>query len=255
MAKQSGLHQLRGKVGEHSYYRQTGVSTGLVRSINQGMSNRVKTAAEYANTRLNNSEFGHACKIAGVLGHIIMPKYRPMLLPFSQSKMAKIILDEIKLQTGDWGKRSLPSGDTGKEALLSALRSVVKNDSSEYGVSITVDGSSVTVAADETTAEAKCAAIGADGYFVNVVRNNIQVGNYVEALRGYQYSYRVYNQAIADFLVPGDDPTLTIALPQLPPVPAGQAETFEVITVIIMPYRNVNSEPHILQEHCTFFAQ
>lgn len=254
MAKQSGLHQIRGKVGEHSYYKQTGVDTGLIRSINQGMSNRVKTGAEYANTRLNNSEFGHACKIAGVLGKTISPKFRPMLLPFSQSKMAKIILDEIKLQTGNWGQRSLPSGDAGKEALLSALRSVVKNDPSEYGVTIAIDGTSVTVNLEDVTSAAKCAALGADGYLVKVVRNNIQVGNYVASFRDYAYSYRVWNQGEVS-LAPTDSEELSISLPQLPPVPAGQAVNFELTTVIIMPFRTVNGVDHILQEACTFFAE
>lgn len=253
MAKQSGLHQIRGKVGEHSYYKQTGVDSGLIRSINQGMSNRVKTAAEYANTRLNNAEFGHACKIAGVLGKTIMPKYRPMVLPFSQSKMAKIILDTIKLQTGNWGERSLPSGDTGKAALLNALRSVVKNDPSGYGVSVTPDTSEVIVSTDSEVCPAKLTELGADGYVVNIVRNNIQVGNYVAALRGYQYTYRVWNQG--ELTITDDDSQSTpVILPQLPPVPSGQAESFELVIAVIMPYRTINSVNHILQEACTFMA-
>ena len=72
MAKQSGLHQLRGKVGEHSYYRQTGISSGLVRSINQGMSARVKNDEAFLNTRLNNAEFGQAGRIASVLSDIVV---------------------------------------------------------------------------------------------------------------------------------------------------------------------------------------
>lgn len=42
MAKQSGIHQIKGKVGEMSYYKQSGVSSGLIRSINPSMSGRVK---------------------------------------------------------------------------------------------------------------------------------------------------------------------------------------------------------------------
>lgn len=253
MAKQSGLHQIRGKVGEHSYYKQTGVGTGLIRSINQGMSNRVKTGAEYANTRLNNAEFGHACKIAGVLGHTIMPKFRPMILPFSQSKMAKIILDEIKLQTGNWGERSLPSGDAGKAALDAALRSVVKNDPSDYGLTISLDQNVFTVEADNDNAPAKLAELGGDYFVVNIVRNNVQVGNYVDALRGYQYSYRVYNQGSVEIDVEASE-EITITLPQLPPVPAGQANTFELTIAVIMPIRTVNGKSHILQEGCTFMV-
>ena len=253
MAKQSGLHQIRGKVGEHSYYKQTGVETGLIRSINQAMSNRVKTGAEYANTRLNNAEFGHACKIAGVLGHTLMPKFRPMILPFSQSKMAKIILEAIKLTDGNWGQRSLDDGASGLAALKSALRSVVKNDPSDYGITGTPSSDDVVVEIDSVAGPAKLAALGADGFEIRLIRNNIQVGNYVSTLRDYQYSYRVFNTGFAEFAGAGDE-TFDVTTPQLPPVPAGQAYFFAVDLLIIMPYREINSTKHILQEACTFMV-
>ena len=253
MAKQSGLHQLRGKVGEHSYYRQTGIVPGLVRSINQGLSSRVKTAPEFANTRLNNAEFGHACKIAGVLGHTLMPKFRPMILPFSQSKMAKIIFDAIKLTAGSWGQRSLDDGAAGLSVLKDALRGVVKNDPSNYGFDVEATSTEVTVSIDQTIGSAILESLGADGFRINIIRNNVQVGNYVASLRDYQYSYRVFNTRSLT-LEPGEDEGSQVAAPQLPPVPAGQANAYALDVVVIMPFRTVNNVEHILQEACTFMV-
>lgn len=254
MAKQSGLHQIRGKVGEHSYYKQTGVDTGLIRSINQGMSNRVKTGAEYANTRLNNVEFGHACQIAGTLGHMIMPKYRPMVLPFSQSKMARLILERIKETSGVWGQRTIPAGDAGTATLVAALNSVSKVNFSDYGLTIATAVDSITVNGSAEF-DQFMAAIGCDGVKVRAIRNNVQVGNYVSSFGRYQYTYRVYNSA-DDGLDIGDSTIsfLDLSAPQLPPVPAGQAEDFLVDVIVIMPYRTVGSDEHILQEYCTFIA-
>lgn len=96
MAKQSGLHQIRGKVGDFSYYKQSGVSAGIIRGINQGMSSRVKTGDEYANTRRNNKEFANACEIAASFGACVVPKWRPMFLTFSQAAIAKAVLSFIK---------------------------------------------------------------------------------------------------------------------------------------------------------------
>lgn len=251
MAKQSGLHQIRGKVGEHSYYRQSGVSAGLIRQINQGMSQRVKTGEEYANTRLNNAEFGHACAIAGVLGKTVSPKFRPMMLTFSQSKMAKVILDAIKRQTGSWGQRSIPSGDAGHQVLLDALAAVRKNDPSNYGISVTGDSAGVEVALDSDVAAAFISAIGADGFNIMLVRNNIQVGNYVAALGGYEYTYRVWNIGTG-YGEPGDEVSISVTTPQLPPVTEGYAKTYTLDVVVIMPVRSINGVSHILQEYCTY---
>lgn len=251
MAKQFGLHQIRGKVGEHSYYRQSGVSAGLIRQINQGMSQRVKMGDEYANTRLNNAEFGHACAIAGVLGKTVSPKFRPMMLTFSQSKMARVVLDAIKRQTGNWGQRSLPAGTTGRQVLIDALASVRKNDPTEYGITIEADASSIDISTDNSVSRAKLSAIGADIFLITVVRNNVQVGNYVAALHGYEYSYRVWNTDSGELDV---DSTLALQVttPQLPVPSEGHANVFGLDVVVIMPVRVINNENHILQEHCTY---
>lgn len=114
MAKQSGIHQLRGKVGDMSYYRQAGVESGLVRRINEGMSARVKNSPEYANTRLNNEEFRTAAKIAAGASHSVIPAWRSMFRRFAQANMVKRIQEQIKMDTThSWGNR-MPAGNMGR---------------------------------------------------------------------------------------------------------------------------------------------
>lgn len=252
MAKQSGLHQLRGKVGEHSYYKQTGVSSGLVRSINQGMSARVKTSEEYANVRLNNAEFGQAGRIAKVLGQFITPKYRPMILPFSQSKMCKILLEAIKKDNDNpWGKRNLSQNTSGINVLINALNYVRKNDPESYGISVSTKEDQLVVTADRTLSTAKLSAIGADGYNIRVLAAAPWIGTYVGD--GYGDSFARANIYDHQELTPGGSFSCDFLFRPLPPQgwPAFRL-TFGI--VIIMPYRQVSGENYILQEHCSYFA-
>lgn len=252
MAKQSGLHQLRGKVGEHSYYKQTGVESGLVRSINQGMSARVKTSDEYANVRLNNAEFGQAGRIAKVLGMFISPKYRPMVLPFSQSKMCKVILESIKQDTtADWGKRNIPSTTNGVTVLVNALNSVRKNDPDSYGVNISMNEDNLEVSADPVIASAKLAAIGANGYHVRVIAASPWIGTAIS--NGYGDSFARANIYDYDEFVAGTSWSVDYQFRPAPPQ-GWPAFIQQFFVIIIMPYRIVNDADYILQEYCTYFA-
>lgn len=105
MAKQVGIHQIRGKVDGRSYYRQAGVADGLSRSINQGLSDRVKNSPEYANTRLNNAEFKRANRLATVAFRSIYPSWRSMYRRFAVANMTKRFLELVKGGTGSWGLR------------------------------------------------------------------------------------------------------------------------------------------------------
>ena len=252
MARQSGLHQLRGKVGEHSYYKQTGVASGLVRSINQGMSARVKTSEEYANVRLNNAEFGQAGRIAKVLGRFITPKYRPMILPFSQSKMCSVLLNAIKKDlTTPWGQRNVSSLDTGVTVLINALNSVRKNDPESFGVSISIVEDNLRVSVDSVLSHAKLSSIGAHGYDVRVIAACPWIGSYQGD--GYGESFARANIYDTTDLAPEDTWDVDYAFRPTPPQgwPAFQQNFF---VVIIMPYRNVGNDKYTLQEHCTYFA-
>ena len=252
MAKQSGLHQIKGKVGEHSYYRQSGVSAGLIRAINQGLSSRVKTGDEYANTRLNNAEFGQAARIAAVLGQMITPKYRPMILPFSQSKMAKIILEAIKTKMGNWGERNLSTTDL--SVFLDAINSVHKNNPDEYGLLYSVDSSdNFVIESDETLFPNKLQAIGADGYKIVVLSARPWIGTYLQSDKKYAESYARANIYEKSINAPGVEVSVDYMFRPAPPT-GWPAFYVDFMLVVIMPYRTINSVDHILQEHCTFVA-
>ena len=105
MAKQMGIHQIRGKVGGRSYYKTKGVEEGVSRSINQGLSARVKSADEFANTRLNNAEFKNANSIATGAFKSVNTRKRGMMRNFAISAMTKAALESIKQGTGSWGNR------------------------------------------------------------------------------------------------------------------------------------------------------
>lgn len=96
-----------------SYYQQAGVNAGLVRRINQGLSDRVKTAVEFANTRLNNAEFKTASLVGSAAGHSVIPAWRSMFRRFAQANMVKRLKELIKEDTAHpWGLR-LPTGNMG----------------------------------------------------------------------------------------------------------------------------------------------
>lgn len=250
MAKQSGLHQIRGKVGEYSYYSQTGVQAGIIRAINQAMSAKVKNDEAFANTRLNNAEFGQACKIAAAIAQYIVPKYRPMILPFSQAKLAKLILEQIKSGTGNWGERNLI--DAKGEKLAPILSSVAKNSFDDWGISYewsSVDGQYTFIFG--TQFEEKLAAIGSDGIIFKVAWANTWIGNYqpeVEYFGTYPHANFLTTEVTSS-----DSEDLQPDYTPAPP--AGYPVTqSKMMVVIVLPYRKINNVYHTLQEHCTFKA-
>lgn len=257
MAKQSGIHQLRGKVGEHSYYKQTGILSGLVRSINQGMSQRVKTDDAFANTRLNNAEFGQGCRIAAVLGQYIVPKFRPMILPFSQSKMAKIILEFIKNDTSaPWGQRNITVANSG-EMQVTALNSVVKNRFEDFGLIVSVDEEHTKLIV-VTTAETinKLSAIGADGINFKFVAATTWIGTFVPRTGKYAQSYAIANLFDTGLTTPeaGDEFEITYSLRPAPQEGWPAIVATRTGVLIALPFRIVNGREHTLQEQCSFKA-
>lgn len=108
MAKQRGIHQIKGKVGDMSYYQTAGVPGGLIRRIPEGLSARVKTAEEYANTRLNNDEFKNASMISTFAFNAVPARKASMMRRFAIAYMNKRVLDYIRQGSGDWGQR-IPS--------------------------------------------------------------------------------------------------------------------------------------------------
>ena len=251
MAKQSGIHQLRGKVGEHSYYRQTGIVPGLVRSINQALSGRVKTGEEYANTRLNNQEFGQAGRIAAAAIRSITPKYRPMILPFSQSKAVKDILREIQLATGIWGQRNL--ADANGDTIAPILNKLSKNSVGDFGITFSnPPEGTMSVSADGPEFANRLAAIDADGVLLYLYACNMWVGDWVSG-QGYFPTVLATNATNSDETPQTFEWEPTISMPSDPPS-GRHAHSIKFYMLVVLPYRSVNENDYILQEHCAFRA-
>lgn len=257
MAKQSGLHQINGKVGEHSYYRQTGIASGLIRSINQGLSARVKSDAAYANTRLNNVEFGGACNVAGLLGGIVTPKFRPMVLPFSQSNMAKKILELVKASSGNWGQRSVTTADT--EQLADILSATSKRNPDEFlTLNVTASGVGDVSCSVEWSQEqaALMASLGINAMVVKFAQYDVATGKYnpVEFKVAAGYTRMRSYMLIDETIDPTQDYTDSedLGTSEFDPLPIFSAH--QIIVAVVTPIRIINGENHILQEYCSFKA-
>lgn len=259
MAKQSGIHQIKGKIGEYSYYKQTGVSGGLIRGINQGMSARVKTDAAYANTRLNNQEFGAAADTASLLGKTVVPKFRPMILPFSQSKMAKEVLKVARTGSASWGQRVVTSADTAKLCeILTAQSKLNLNDFASFSIA--------RLSAAEAEVQYKMSAdqvdmllsLGITHVTAVATQYDIATGQWVPLAQEMSTGYIVKNDSISPLngyeLPTGDDVSGSENMDVATFVPAANHAGHQIVVIVFMPSREINSVSHILQEYCCFAA-
>lgn len=259
MAKQRGLHQIKGKVGEYSYYSQTGVSGGLIRKINEGLSARVKSDAAYANTRLNNQEFGAAANVAALLGKTVTPKFRPMILPFSQSRMAKEILKIAREHTESWGQRVVTSEDTAR--LAAVLTAQSKRSASEF-ISLEVDRDAIdagdvlyNISADQAS---EMASLGITHLTVVATLFDVATGQWVPQAQEMSTGYlNRFSSATVMDSVPIVSGTAQGGAEGIDPhefVPEANHSGHQFVVIVVMPERSINSVPHILQEYCSFVA-
>lgn len=258
MAKQSGIHQLKGKLRGVSYYRQKGVSDGLARTINTGLSKRVKESAAYANTRLNAAEFGQAGSFAGAAIRAISDRQRTMLKDFATGNLAKDVKSIIANDnTHTWGQRQL-SGTNWQEFLLAKINTYAKNEfSSLLGVSVNIgvtgtEGNHIwTALIDEPENWGQMLKnLGADGanfefyaYLVELQKDGEAAG------RGFS-KVGYIGRGGADFdelLIIDLDATLGSEFSGV------QSDNLmQGMLVVAKPYKIVNGTNHILQELCTF---
>lgn len=259
MAKQRGLHQIKGKVGEYSYYSQTGVSGGLIRKINEGLSARVKSDAAYANTRLNNQEFGAAADTAALLGKTVVPKFRPMILPFSQSKMAKEVLKIARQGSADWGQRVVTSADT--ERLCEILTAQSKLSAADYVTCSVVRDSATeaTVFADITADQATMmSSLGINVIDVSAVQYDIATGQWIVLAHEMSTGYLEKKDSATPFsqeaVAPGSSSNNSESITVANFVPQANHAGHQIVVFVIMPGRIINGTGHILQEYCSFIA-
>lgn len=126
MAKQTSLIKINGKADGQSFYTSKN-GGALMRSINKGMSARVKDANEYANTRKNNAEFGAAGNLAGAIVKPISLRWRFILDSIGTGKLVKAIKAAMVEDTvSPWGGRVVPL--TTMPHLQDVFNSLSKNE-------------------------------------------------------------------------------------------------------------------------------
>lgn len=265
MAKQSGIHQLRGKVGSHSYYRQAGVTDGLMRQIPAGLSAAVKNGENYANTRLNNAEFGSANRIAALAYNSVPARVSAMFRRFAVAEMTKKVLEDVKTGVGSWGQR-IPAG-TFDTLVTEALETHAKAGryDGQFGLFSIVEATSEQIeynwVIDAQTVDGLL-ALGIDGMTI--------VPMYAAAAETFQdgsyrlYGGHAYGTPVQITLVAGegnDQSFDTIPSPTTFGMsPMGYAAAQELsnfgawVVVSFLPFRTINNQRQSLREYATYVA-
>lgn len=261
MAKQSGIHQLKGKVRGMSYYRQKGVVDGLARSINQGLSKRVKEDAAYANTRLNAAEFGTAGSFAGAAIRAISDRQRAMLKDFATGQLAKVVHDLALADTDNpWGDRraQLPAS---AGILRNTINTYAKNDFSSYvggvwDVEVTSGGNGYTATPNAelpTGWGSMFAAKGATGAYVRMYGYKVAINSIGDA--PYRSTSDVELIADEDFPIGTASTITTPAVLNSTLVDDAPGDIFLAVLVLVLPYKEIAGQKYIMQELCTFSLQ
>lgn len=253
MAKSSELLALRGKVAGKSFYAMKGVEGTLVRSINEGMSNRVKNDAAYANTRLNAAEFGSAGSMAGAVIRTVSKRWRTILQAFATAMLTKAVRNEIiQDTTNPWGERVLGERSW-QDAVRDAASRLVKNSYEEnFTDGITISQAAyqqpLTLALATTAQDSEgLVSLGADGVRYEFYRQHIAAPAFVNG----KYTAPVGEVTFigaADTTI-GTAATETITGPSVDK--ATGIASLDSIIVVALPTRTVNGETYVLQELCS----
>lgn len=253
MAKSSELLALRGKVAGKSFYAMKGVEGTLVRSINEGMSNRVKNDAAYANTRLNAAEFGSAGSMAGAVIRTVSKRWRTILQAFATAQLTKAVRNIIiRDTTHPWGERVLSTSDWPEE-IRDAVSRLVKNSylenfangivaiASAIGQAVTVN---ITTTAQDSDA---LVSLGADGVRYEFYRQMIVSPSFVNG----KYTAPVATVEFINSIDTVIGTPVTQTLSGTPLLTGEENDIMESVIVVALPTRTVNGETYVLQELCS----
>lgn len=264
MAKQVGLFNLRGKIENKSFYKTAGVADTVIRQIPEGLSSRVKTAPEYANTRLNNDEFKNANAIASFLMNAVPNRLASMMRRFAIADMTKLGLEYIKAGTGNWGRR-IPT--TTMDAIaVDLLENRAKSGSyqGEFGVvSLSKQGSAYNILLNlDGTGVSALEEKDIDGFYTLCVAGAmaevVDIDGFVRKLFGRGSISATDFNVVA---IEGDTvSTFTPSYTSLGMSPAGfsaaqdAANNGMFVIVTFLPYRTIGENRHSLYEYATYTA-
>lgn len=262
-----GIHQIRGKVGERSYYRTKGVEAGLSRSINQGLGSRVKNGEEYANTRLNNAEFKNANSIATAAFNSVNTRKRGMMRNFAISAMTKAALADIKQGTGAWGVR-LPQTELdtlicdllenhAKGGVYDGMFGIPSvepfNSSGSVTITLTLEAVQVNALLD----------LGIDGF--QVITSKCLAGEILVDGAPRLFAGNALNVSAPTTLVRDTSLEVEIATSFGDPINVGMSQSGYTFAqedpkhgfyacLTFLPFRGSAGANHVLQEYCTYVA-
>lgn len=271
MAKQGGIHKIRGKIGEASYY-QSQVGGYLIRGINQGMSERVKNDPAFANTRLNAAEFGGAGKLAGAMVSAVTQRWRYMLDPTATGKLSSAIKSAMEQDTTNpWGQREVLLAQM--PALQEAYNALSKNEmlpeltqflSETYVNNESAAIKTIAIPTDyELSVDSanRLSALGAEGLIVQMYvlrvskpKFNPATGKYVSPDRFYinrVFSNDIEVAAEENILTEGDNITIPRGRSGSWFLPQNTSDIIGGLLVVVTPYVVVSNVKHILQQHCS----
>lgn len=251
-----------------SYYQQKGVSGGLVRKINEGMSARVKEGQEYANTRLNNAEFKNANAIATAAFNSVKGRLSSMMRTFALADMTKRALEDIKQGTGQWGVR-LPASQL-DELICDMLENYAKGGKYDgmFGSvdDVTFSAQGVMTATFNLSGEriAALKELGIDGHqllFSKCLAGEIMVDGLPRLFAGSGFTPSapfVYPDTVEAVTTPVSESFATPASVGLSPSGYEFAQEDQkhgfFIVITILPFRRVGTRLHTLKEYCTYVA-
>lgn len=266
MAKQSGIHGIRGKINGVSYYSSKNGGQ-LIRKINEGMSSRVKTAKEYANTRLNNAEFGAAGSLAGAMVRPISQRWRFILDSIATGKLVKAIKAAMMQDTASpWGERVVPL--TEMAHLQDVFNGFSKNEMPQEVVDIlqnamTFNASTNTIA---ITSQAEMSSDtaqqlvdkGATNFSTKVFAFNVRKPYIGADGKTYVPAASIFVDVTSDFGIDHGNVRNEQSIIEAPTVPNAPAILNEEahlggLLVVFLPERKVGNEYFTLQELCSAY--
>lgn len=263
MAKQVGLFGLRGKIENKSFYKTAGVADTVIRQIPEGLSARVKTADEFANTRLNNAEFKNANGIATFAFNAVPNRKSSMMRRFAIAEMTKKGLEYIKAGTGRWGVR-IPS-ETMDNVIVDLLENRAKLGPyhSEFGLvySVPQDGSiSLHINYNDIVAT-DLTSKGIDGFYALYVKGAmaevVDSDGFVRQHFGVSSispTNEIINQEGHDIALSSFTPSYqTLGMSPAGYAAAASASNNGMYAIVtFLPYRQQGAQRHILYEYSTY---
>lgn len=257
MAKGQSTFRQLGKIDGRKYYQVKGVDGIVSQSINQGMSNRVKNDAAYANTRLNNAEFGGAGSTAGAITRALSQKWRYLLVPFATGKIAKAVRNVMMLDASSaWGQRGLV-GATWQSALAEQISAFSKNSVADYGdlgfiaTFNSQSGLNATTLSGDTVQNQKLESLGCTGVRIIPLVGVINASSFSAAADKYVPASTVLKEGTPVDIDFGGEGDATITDSEIKVT--AQADGMLYCGIFVMlPYKEVNGAKYIMQEHCSF---